>query len=188
MGLSSALLAMEKAIGTNGAGQDSDLVDALFLNKIKPALRNVLARMEECSGDQLWTNVLYEGFNQQWLHYLIRADLLLRTYYSTCAELSLLRKAVSLACNSILAALYDYHVEIREVELFEKLPPNMDTEPVYPGLRNLPAVMKKVGLMVQNIKAGEVVVDVTSFPVFVNGVQENRGRAAIANPSAWLQH
>jgi hypothetical protein len=99
-----------------------------------------------------------------------------------------LRKAVSLACNSILAALHDYHVEIREVELFEKLPPNTDTEPVYPGLRHLPAVIDKVGLMVRNIKAPEVVVDVTSFPVFVKGVQVNRGRVAIANPSAWLQH
>ena len=186
MGLSSALLALEKAVGTNGSSQD--LTDALFLNKVKQALREVLARMEECSGDQLWTDVLYEGFNQQWLHYLIRADLLLRTYYSTYAELGLLRKAVSLACNSILAALHEYHVEIREVELFEKLPPNMDTEPVYPGLRNLPAVMDKVGHMVQNIKAGDVVVDVTLFPVFVKGVQENRGRVAIANPSAWLQH
>src|SRR5687768_5230946 len=132
LGLSSALLAMEKAVSPNGSTQDVDLRDALFLNKVMQALRQVLARMEECSGDQLWTNILYEGFNQQWLHYLLRADLLLRTYYSTCAELSLLRKAISLACNSILAALHDYHVEVRELELFETLPPNIDTEPVYP--------------------------------------------------------
>jgi hypothetical protein len=63
----------------------------------------------------------------------------------------------------------------------------MDTEAVYPALRNLPAVMDKVGLMVQTIKDGDVVVDVTSFALVVNGVQKNRGRVAIANPSAWLQ-
>ncbi len=93
-----------------------------------------------------------------------------------------------MACASILAALLEYQVEIVEVGLFEKLPADMEMEPVYPGLRNLPAVMEKVGRMVQSITAGEVVVDVTSFPIFVRGVQKNRGRAAIANPSAWLQH
>ena len=80
-----------------------------------------------------------------------------------------------------------FQVEVVEIELFEKLPANMETEAVYPGVRNLAAVMDKVGVMVQNIKAGDVVVDVTSFPVVVRGVQENRGCASIANPSAWLQ-
>jgi hypothetical protein len=188
MGLSSALLALEKAINTNGSVEHEKLIEALFIDKVKNGLKELLARMEECSGDQLWSDVLYEGFNQQWLHYLIRADLLLRTYYATRNEFSLLRRAASIACSSTLAALLEFQVEIVEVGLFEKLPVNMEMEPVYPGLRNLPAVMDKVGLMVQSITAGEVVVDVTSFPVFVRGVQKNRGRAAIANPSAWLQH
>lgn len=187
MGLSSALIALKKAIVTNGSAEHEELIDALFLHTVKKGLKNVLGKMEKCSGDQLWSDLLYEGFNEQWLHYLIRADLLLRTYYSTHQEFSLLRKAISLACTSILAALHDFQVEVVEVGLFEKLPTNMDTEAVYPGLRNLPAVMDKVELMVQNIKGGEVVVDVTSFPFVVRGVQENRGRAAIANPSAWLQ-
>lgn len=188
MGLSSAMMALEKASSANGSAEHGELMDALFLNNVKKGLNELLSRMEECSGAQLWTDVLYEGFNQQWLHYLLRADLLLRTYYSSRNEFSLLRNAVSLASTSILAALHDFQVEIVEVGLFEELPANMETQPVYPGLRNLPAVMEKVGLMVQNIKAVEVVVDVTSFPVFVKGVQKNRGRAAIANPSAWLQH
>lgn len=188
MGLSAALIALEKAISTNGSAEHGELLGALFIEKVKKGLKELLARMEECSGDQLWSEVLYEGFNQQWLHYLIRADLLLRTYYATRSEFNLLRRAVSLACSSIMAALHEFKVEIVEVELFEKLPANMEMEPVYPGLRSLPAVMDKVGLMVQSITTGEVVVDVTSFPVFVHGVQKNRGRASIANPSAWLQH
>ena len=187
MGLSSAMIAIEKAINTNTSAEHEDLIEALFLNNVKNSLKELLGKIEECSGDQLWTDALYEAFNDQWLHYLIRADLLLRTYYSGHREFSSLRKAVSLACTSILAALHDFQVEVVEVELFEKLPTNMETEAVLPGLRNLPAVVDKVGLMVQNIKAGDVVVDVTSFPVVVRGVQENRGRASIANPSAWLQ-
>ena len=187
MGLSSAMIALEKATNRNVSTEHEQLIEALFLSNVKESLKELLGKIEECSGDQLWTDVLYEGFNAQWLHYLIRADLLLRTYYSGRKEFSLLRKAVSLACTSILAVLHDFQVEVVEIELFEKLPTNMETEPVYPGVRNLTAVMEKVGLMVQNIKAGDVVVDVTSFPVVVRGVQENRGCASIANPSAWLQ-
>jgi len=187
MGLSSAMIALEKATNTNTSAEHQELIEALFLSNVKKSLKELLGKIEECSGDQLWTDVLYEGFNDQWLHYLIRADLLLRTYYSGRKEFSLLRKAVSLTCASILAALHDFQVEVVEIELFEELPTNMETEAVYPGLRNLPAVRDKVGFMVQNIKAGNVVVDVTSFPVVVRGVQENRGCASIANPSAWLQ-
>jgi hypothetical protein len=187
MGLSSAMIALEKATNTNASAEHQELIEALFLGNVKKSLKELLGKIEDCSGDQLWTDVLYEGFNDQWLHYLIRADLLLRTYYSGRNEFSLLRKAVSLTCTSILAALHDFQVEVVEIELFEQLPTNMETEAVYPGLRNLPAVRDKVGFMVQNIKAGNVVVDVTSFPVVVRGVQENRGCASIANPSAWLQ-
>jgi hypothetical protein len=188
MGLSSALITLERATSRNGSAEQAALIEALFFEKIKRGLKAVLAEMEDCSGDELWTKELHEGFKQQWLHYLIRADLLLRTYYSTRKEFTLLRRAVSQACSVMLAALLDFQVEVVDVSLFEKLPTEMDTEAVFPGLRNLPAVREKVGLMVRSNQTEEVVVDVTSFPILVRGVQTIRGCVALANPSAWLQN
>lgn len=188
MGLSSALTALAKATSTGGSAEQADVIEALQIEKVKKGITKLLAEMEDCSGEQLWSRGLSEGFSQKWLHYLIRADLLLRTYYSHQRDFGFLQQAVSLACSALLAALYELNVEVIDVGLFEPLPGEMETEPVYPGIRNLPAVRDKVRLKLQNIQTGEVVVDVTSFPYFVKGIQANRGRASLANPSAWLQH
>src|SRR5215213_1268287 len=188
LGLSSALIALEKTANANGSEECNDVVQALHLDKVKSGIQNLLGQMEECTGEQLWHKGLSEGFSQKWLHYLIRADLLLRTYYADQREFGFLRQAVSLSCSTILAALYEFQVEVVEVALLGERPKEMDTEAVYPGIRNLPAVRDKVRWKITNAHTQELVVDVTSFPYFVKGVQENRGRAALANPSAWVQH
>jgi hypothetical protein len=188
LGLSAALAALQKATNSNGSAEQLEVIEALHLEKVKKGIKEVLADMEKCSGEQLWTIALAEGFSEKWLHYLIRADLLLRTYYSHQREFGFLQQTVSLACSALLAALYELQVEVVEVGLFEPLPQEMETEPVYPGIRNLPAVREKVRLKLEGIQTGDVVVDVTSFPFFVKGIQENRGRASLANPSAWLQY
>ncbi|HKR11575.1 MAG TPA: hypothetical protein VJT15_05945 [Pyrinomonadaceae bacterium] len=189
MGLSSALIALEKTIKRTGSDEDRNKVlEALHLYKVKDGIRKLLNQMEECAGEELWHRGLSEGFSEKWLHFLIRADLLLRTYYADHKEFAWLGKAVSLASSTILTALYEFQVEVVEVALLGERPKEMDTESVYSGLRNLPAVRDKVRLKIMNNQTEELVVDVTSFPYFVKGVQENRGRAALANPSAWRQH
>ena len=188
LGLSAALIAFEKTASRTGSEERNEVLEALHLYKVKDGIRKLLNQMEECTGEQLWHNGLSEGFSEKWLHYLIRADLLLRTYYADHKEFGWLSKAVSLACSAILAALYEFQVEVVEVALLGERPKEMDTESVYPGLRNLPAVRDKVRLKIMSNQTEELVVDVTSFPYFVKGVQENRGRAALANPSAWRQH
>jgi len=155
---------------------------------VKDGIRNLLTQMEECTGEQLWHQALSEGFSEKWLHYLIRADLLLRTYYADQKEFRWLSKVVSFACSAILAALHEFQVEVVEVSLLGERPKEMDTESVYSGVRNLQAVRDKVRGKLMNGQTQELVVDVTSFPYFVKGIQENRGRAALANPSAWVQH
>jgi hypothetical protein len=188
LGLSAALIALERTTGAGSSDEQREVIEALLVEKIKTGIEELLARMENYSGRELWNEGLSAGFGQKWLHYLIRADLLLRTYYAGRSEFGPLRNAVSLACSSMLAALSEFQVEVVEVGLFGPLPEAMETEPVYQGIRSLSAVKEKVRLKIQDIKTERVVVDVTSFPFFVNGVQENRGRASIANPSAWLQH
>ena len=185
-GLSSALIALDKAI--KASPEDKEVVDALYLDKIQEGIQVLLKMMEDCSGEQLWHKALSEGFRENWLHNLIRAELLLRTYYADRREFSFLRTAVSLACSSILVALHELQVEVVEVRLLEERPREMETEPVYDGIRNLPTVRESVSARLSNTETKEMVVDVISFPYFVKGVQENRGCAAIANPSAWVQH
>jgi hypothetical protein len=181
-------MALERTTKTGSSDEQREVTEAFLIEKIETGIRELLTQMESYSGRELWTQGLSDGFGQKWLHYLIRADLLLRTYYAGRPEFGPLRNAVSLACSSILAALNEFQVEVVEVGLFGPLPDAMETEPVYQGIRNLSAVKEQVRLKIQEIKTERVVVDVTSFPFFVNGIQENRGRASIANPSAWLQH
>jgi hypothetical protein len=188
LGLSSALIALEKATSTNGSEEQRDVIAALLIDKVRIGIKGLLGDMKDYSGDQLWNRGIFTGFSQKWLHDLIRADLLLRTYYTHRKEFGLLRRAVSLACSTLIAALYEFQVEVAELELFEELPRDMETEPVYATLRNLPAVQEKVRSKIQNLQTRDVVVDITSFPYFVKGEKENGGRASIANPSAWLQH
>lgn len=184
-GLTSALLALEKA---TREVRDEALLEALELHRVQEGMQSVLDRMEQYTGDQLWHKALSDGFGQKWLHYLIRADLLLRTYYADQKEFGRISRAVSLACSTILVALYEFQVEVIEVGLLGELPREMETESVYAGVRNLPAVRDKVSSRIRNGQTEDLVVDITSFPYFVKGVQENRGRAALANPSAWVQH
>jgi|GEM_PF-4553696 len=188
LGLSSALIAFEKTTNTTGSEERNEVLEALNLHKVKDGIRNLLTKMEECTGEQLWHQALSEGFSEKWLHYLIRADLLLRTYYVDQKEFGWLSKVVSFACSAILAALHEFQVEVVQVSLLGERPKEMDTESVYSGVRNLRAVRDKVLLKLTNGQTQELVVDVTSFPYFVKGIQENRGRAALANPSAWVQH
>ncbi|HWT03528.1 MAG TPA: hypothetical protein VN256_24975 [Pyrinomonadaceae bacterium] len=189
LGLSSALIALEKeTTADNTSEEQRDVIEALHLDKVKKGVKELLGQMEEYSGQQLWDKALSEAFGDKWLHYLIRADLLLRTYYGDLKEYALLRRAVSVACSAMLAALSEFQVEVVEVGLFEKRPEGMEPDDVYAGLRNLPTVRDKVRSKMQTIPTGDVVVDITSFPYFVKGVQENPGRASLANPSAWLQY
>lgn len=184
-GLSSALIALDKAI--KASEEDKEVVDALYLDKIQHGIQVLLTTMEDCSGEQLWHQALSEGFRENWLHNLIRAELLLRTYYADRRKFNFLRTAVSLACSSILIALHELQVEVVEVRLLEERPREMEVESVYDGIRNLPTVRESVRAKLSNTETKEMVVDVISFPYFVKGVQENRGCAAIANPSAWVQ-
>lgn len=187
MALSAALTALEKATKTDDSDEQRVVLDALLLDKVKQGVRDLLARMGDYSGEQLWSEGIYDGFDRKWLHYLLRADLLLSSYYAEQREFGPLRKAVSLACSALLAALYEFEVEVVEVGLFGELPRNMETASIQSLIRKLPAVREKIQAKLQNSGTGELTVDVTSFPYLVKGRQENRGCASLANPSAWLQ-
>lgn len=187
LGLCSALMALDKTTAEGGFGEQREVVEALLLEKVNKGIRELLAGMEGYSGEQLWNTGIFQGFDEKWLHYLIRADLLLHTYYADRKEFGPLRKAVSIACSALLAALYEFHVEVVEVGLFGELPRDMEKASVYPGVRSLAAVREKVLSKIQDTGVNEVVIDVTSFPYMVKGVQANRGCASLANPSAWVQ-
>lgn len=194
LGLSSALLALGKATDARGSDEQAEVIEALFLENVKEGIKDLLAAMGGYSAEQLWNEGIYQGFSERWLNYLIRADLLLSTYYARRKEFGPLRKAVSLACSSLLTTLYEFHVEVAEVGLFEKLPKDIATTPVEPRLRNLQAVIDKVLLQIKifedtnvDLNVNPVAVDVTSFPYIVKGDLHNKGCVSQLNPSAWMQ-
>lgn len=136
--------------------------------------------------EKLWAKGLYNGFNQGWLHYLFRADLLMRTYFTGGGALVLLQEAIGLASSAAYTALCELGVEITRVRLLEPLPIDIPAEgPVYENLRSLSAVKEKICRELEYRKG--FVIDVTSFPIYRNGDRINPGNVVQVNPAAWFQ-
>jgi len=163
------------------------VIDALYIEEIRKGLGKLLARMEEFSGSQLWDAGLFLGFSQNWLHYLLRADLILRAYFAKQKGVGFLQEAISLASSAVKAALLELDVGLVRIELFEPLQTGVEPVEIHYNLRKLPVVQN---LIQERLSKGNnlFVVDVISFPIRLNGKQIISGRAAVVNPSDWMQN
>ncbi|HKQ06946.1 MAG TPA: hypothetical protein VJ464_17585 [Blastocatellia bacterium] len=214
MGLSAALITLQKAQQIDQAAEQRMVIDALYVEAVQEGLTRLLDEMEKYlddeesptngnSGspssssptedsarkrykDRLWEKGLYKALNDQWLHFLFRADLLLRTYFPQRPDMVFLQEAVSLAGSATRVALYELGVEVMRIELFEPLPEGMPNDSVYSALRELPAVREKILKELRHHSG--FIIDVTAFPIRVNGKPLNPGRAVPVNPSTWLQN
>jgi len=187
MGLSAALTALNKASRSGGSDGQQVVLEALFVDDIKKGLEGLLSKMEGYSVSELWEDGLFPGFNQTWLHYLLRADLILRAYFTRQKGVSFLPEAISLASSAVQAALLELGIELVKIELFEPLPTGVEKDQIHFNLRKLPVVQN---LIQERLNKDEslFVVDVISFPIRHNGKQIISGRAAVANPSDWQQN
>jgi hypothetical protein len=175
-----------------------DIIQALKINDIKEKMQQFLNRLEDMSGEDLWNKGLHQGFNDGWLHDLLRADLLLQTYLTDSGRRSSgkyevaidrLKDAVHQASQAVLSTLKEFEVEVDMIGLLDLPPENVDTDGhTFPELFKIPEAVSKVKQYLPPFKElGELfVVDIQMFQVTRYKTDKiAKGRVALVNPSAW---
>lgn len=186
LGLSAALLNLGEAIEQGHQHEQSVVLEALDVEEIRNGLQQLLEEIQQCSGRALWEQGLFRSFQNGWLHNLFRAELLLPSYFAGQSKLSSLHEGVKLAAASVRVALQKFEIKLGKIELFELLPSGVETQSVYPKLRNLPEVGEKIRQRLAT-DYRPFIIDVVAFPFrdYQDSVKASPGRAVLVNPSAW---
>jgi hypothetical protein len=186
--LSAAVLAFDDAINNC---KRKDVIEALFVEIIKKEMESFLIEIDGLPDDAIWNKALRKGFENQWLHHLLRANLLFQKYLAELKEpdtthedsLNLLGDAISQATEAVIATLREFDVEIGEVELLGPPPRQVQIEKTaFPKLRGIREVARKVK---QRQPGAGFTVDVLAFPITRSGEEIAKGCVVIVNPSDW---
>jgi hypothetical protein len=188
--LSAAIPALDQAIeDARGAGR-GDALDALRISDFKERLRGLLTNIEDYTGDAMWKDCLSSGFSQQWLHNLLRAELLAQTYFVEDEALARLVDTLAEASRALRATIRHFNVRVPFIRLLSKPPAGarVDYE-VDPKLSKLPEVKRKVQAMLRaqgNFEDGlNFIVDVGSFPFQSASTEDFGGRVVVVSPAEW---
>lgn len=187
--LSAALPALEQAIEAVRQAGREDALEALRINDFKNQLRGLLTNMEDFHGDAMWNECLSAGFAQQWLHNLLRAELLARTYFEEADSLSLLRDALTETTRALLATMRHFNARVPVISLLGKPPAGARTGyEVDATLSTLPEAKRKVQLMLAQTSSGDeldFIVDVKLFPFRSENTDDFDGHVVVVSPSEW---
>lgn len=168
------------------AGEESRVIQLLRIPKILSELDAFLGRLSTYSSAELWQKGLQGGFSQNWLHYLFRAEAVLRTYFmtSSLAELGDSLTAIVWAFRHAIATASGYQVD--RIQLLGELPASMD--PAHGSTRDLqsfPDIRNRVQAVLKTQHEGVFAIDVDSVGLR-NGTQVlRRGTLVVANRHEW---
>jgi hypothetical protein len=183
LGLSAAHDALAESLG---AGARGDLVEALSLGDLEERLSALLEDMQELNGDEVWRKGIESGFATGWMHHLLRANLLLRAYFSEAQELNLLRGAVEEASVALKTAMHEYRARVAPVAIFGPRPEGMERAGPAESLLNLPEVRSRVKeVYFAKGKTAEFVVDAKTFSLVSSGKVLSIGRVVLMSPTDW---
>jgi hypothetical protein len=122
-----------------------------------------------------------------WLSNVLRADELLKTYFSDKAQLKSLATPLAIAAIMLQAALQELGVEVTKPVLLESppasLPQSARKKAENPLLMEL--VHKKVMPKLQSEKTGKLVVDVERYGFVTQGTQQTAMKVLVADLGGW---
>jgi hypothetical protein len=189
--LSAAIPALDQAVEDVRKAGRGDALDALRISDFKDQLRGLLTNMEDFTGDAMWKDCLSSGFSQQWLHNLLRAELLAQTYFAEDeALLARLVDPLTEASRALRATIRHFNVRVPFLILLSKPPDGarVDYE-VDPRLSKLPEVKRKVQATLRaqgNVEGGlNFIVDVGLFPFQSESTDDFGGRVVVVSPVEW---
>lgn len=188
--LSAATSALDQAIEEVRREGREDALIALRVGDFHERLWKLLTNMEDFRGDAMWRECLSAGFSEQWLHNLLRAELLARTYFTQGGALSRLSDPLTEASTALRMTLSDFDVRVPFIDLLSKptAGARVDYE-VDPKLNRLQEVRRKVQAMLREQSKVEdgfnFIVDVGSFPFQSGSAESFGGRVIVVSPSEW---
>lgn len=176
---------IENVMSLNRDQEQSSLIQVLSISSIKDGLNKFLNDLENFSQpNEIWEKGLYFGFSQNWIHYLLRADLILKTYYKEQPDFKLLQQSISLANSAVQIMLRKHKVIVEEISLLVPPPPNIEIDDnsfkEFRSLKKIQEIIKHYKL--QNISS--FVIDVIAFP-YTHGGKQSRGKVIGFNASDW---
>lgn len=183
LGLSAAHDALAESLG---AGARADLAEALSLVDLKERLSTLLEDIQEFSGDDVWRKGIESGFVNGWMHHLLRANLLLRAYFSEARELDLLRGAVEEASVVLKTTMHEYRARVAPVAVFGPRPDGMERVGPDAALLNLPEVRSRIKeVYFAKGKTAEFVVDAKTFSLSSGDRVLSTGCVVLMSPADW---
>jgi len=182
--LSAALIALHQASEKVRSKDRAVVLKLLQLEDITTGLVKLLQILGKLPGEKLWSIGIANAFSEGWLHRLFRAELILKTYYSTGQPLY---EPIHQAGEALRQAMGAFGVELKPaITLLEEPPKGAETlYNAHPLLYAQEEVKKKVR---ERIDAGGItfVVDVEAVPYQeFRGKEPYAGHVVLVNPSEW---
>ena len=188
--LSAAIPTLDQVIEVIRDAAREDTLDALRIYDFKAQLQGLLTNMEDFTGDAMWKDCLSSGFSQQWLHNLLRAELLARTYFAEDEVLRRLVDPLAEAGAALRTTLRHLNVRIPFITLLSKPPDKARVAyEVDTSLSKLPEVKRKVQATLRercNLEDGlNFIVDVRLFPFQSDNAEDFNGHVVLVSPAEW---
>jgi hypothetical protein len=177
LGLASALAAWKEGVERLRYTARLDVLDALRLGEVEKELWGLLERIESKTDETLGAD-LENGFPQDWLHQLFRAEVLLDTYFADLEPCAVLRDAVKLACGTVRVALQHFDCRVLRFELLKPNPQLRVSEKRIQLEKDAPSELRRIHevreLVLPYLDSGSksIFVDIRSF-VYLKGGEEN---------------
>jgi len=168
----------------------SDIVEALSLDEIAQEISAFIPGIQKWSNnDDMWETGIRGGFNRGWLHNLLRADRLFRTYLAEVRELDGLRHAINDCAAAFENALQDLGMRLIEVKLLEPLPRDKVTDEIstIESINKIPEIRGLVVKKRNEFPDQRFVVDIKHFGLEGRPGNNSRVRIFLHNRGEWLE-
>jgi hypothetical protein len=184
--LSAALEALDRAVVAVSHADRMNALEALKISEFKDHLDGLLTNLESFDGDAIWKECLSSGLLGKWLHHLLRAELVARTYFADDDSLALLIAPLTEACTALRATICQFNVQVPFLTLLSEPPPEATLRyEIDSNLSELPEFKEKVAAKLKQRKPGEdpkFIVDVEVFPWWADG-NGNKGEVVAISGS-----
>lgn len=187
LGLATAKTCWRLALDEVAHAHTQNLAEDLALDRILKSLDDLISKLATTPSDRLWNDAVGPGFARGALNNLLRAQMVLETFYLDKPQFAYLLQAIRLAGNAIQTAVARQNIRFVRVDLLRDglnaalCESQGSVDETYTRV----AVVRKQ--VQQTLAKGNksFLVDMPKWPFFVDG-KLSKGKACVVHPGQWL--
>lgn len=162
------------------------LAETLDLQEISDTLAKHMEQLEDTQPDKVWNAVISNGFASGGFNKLMRAYVLLDTYYKNDANVAYLLQSMAVSSQAILTIAAKAGVQFVRINLLQDAPNGDLAQSIGPADAALCEVDRVRQMVNDHLAEGQTgfVVDVPKWPAYVGG-KLSKGKIAIVHPGQW---